>query len=83
MPLTIGHEGHKLAVEIAHMTGETVEDAVVNALRQRLIRVKRSQGKTSAEELMELARRCASHLKQPYRSMEIDDLLYGEDGLPK
>jgi antitoxin VapB len=36
-----------------------------------------------ADRLMEIGKDCAAHLKEPYKSMDVDELLYDENGLPK
>ena len=35
------------------------------------------------ERLLSIGRECAPLFKEPYRSVEHGDLLYGEDGLPQ
>ncbi len=76
-------ETHKLAQELAELTGESMTAAVTAAVRERLIRVKREKSGRLADRLMEIGRDCASHLKEPYKSIDDGDLLYDENGLPK
>jgi antitoxin VapB len=73
-------ETHRLAADLATLTGESMTRAVTVALRERLERVRRSQG-ASAAELLEIGRRCAAHLEAP--PVEHGDLLYDDRGLPK
>jgi antitoxin VapB len=82
MSLNIKNEKtHRQARELARLTGESMTVAVGEAIRERLERVR--VGKADlAERLLEIGRDCAAHLKEPYKSMEIDDL-YDENGLPK
>jgi len=85
MALTIrNEEARRLAEELAALTGETLSAAVTEAVRERLEKVKREQDREGmAERLMEISRRAAPHFKEPWRSMNFDDLLYDEHGLPK
>jgi antitoxin VapB len=74
---------HRMARELARLTGESMTAAVNEAIRERLERVRVRSGRSMAERLMELGKDCASHLKEPYKSMDVDELLYDENGLPK
>lgn len=73
-------EAHRLAQELAAMTGESLTAAVTEAVRERLERVK---SKGMKERLMKIAKECAPRWKEPFRSMDHGDLLYDEKGLPK
>jgi len=73
-------ETHRLAQELAALTGESMTEAVTEALRQRLRWVRRHD---RGQELREIARDCAARMKEPYRSMDYRDLLYDERGLWK
>jgi antitoxin VapB len=84
MSLNIKNEKtHRMARELARLTGESLTAAVNEAVRERLERVRGSSRKSMAERLMEIGKDCASHLKEPYKSMDVDELLYDENGLPK
>jgi antitoxin VapB len=84
MSLSIkNEETHRLAKELAALTGETMTVAVSEAIYERLRRVQIEKGVSLADQLLTIGRHCASHLKEPYRSIDIDDLLYDEWGLPK
>jgi len=74
-------EAHRLAHELAALTGESLTAAVTQALRERLERVRRERGDL-AERLLAIGRDCAARLKEPLRASEIDDL-YDDDGLPR
>lgn len=76
-------ETHRMARELARLTGESMSVAVNEAIRERLERVRGKSAKSMAERLMEIGKDCAAHLKEPYKSMDIDELLYDENGLPK
>jgi antitoxin VapB len=77
-------ETHQLIRELAEITGETQTAAVTNAVKEKLARVRRA-GKPGilSARLRAIGRDCAAHLREPYKSANPDDLLYGEDGLPK
>lgn len=76
-------ETHRMARELARLTGESMSVAVNVAIRERLERVRGKSSKSMADRLMEIGKDCASHLKEPYKSMDVDELLYDENGLPK
>lgn len=75
-------ETHRLAKRLAELTGETMTEAVTQALRDRLERLRRQRTDRSlADELDEIARRCA---RLPVLdSRQPDEILgYDENGLP-
>jgi antitoxin VapB len=76
-------EAHRLARELASLTGESMTAAVTEALRERLERVRRAGSRGLAERLLVIGRDCAGRLKEPYRSAEHGELLYDEGGLPR
>lgn len=76
-------ETHRLVRELAELTGENQTVAVVNAVRERLQRVRRERQSGLAERLIAIGRDCAAHLQEPNRSADHADLLYDEKGLPK
>jgi antitoxin VapB len=76
-------ETHRLAQELARVTGESMTAAVTEAVRERLERVRRDQGVGLADRLLAIGKDCAAHLKEPFRSIEHGDLLYDERGLPR
>lgn len=76
-------DAHRLAAQLAKLTGETMTEAVTNALRDRLERVRGDNGAGLRTRLSRLAKDCAARLKEPYRSADHADLLYDEKGLPK
>jgi antitoxin VapB len=84
MSLNIKNEKtHRLARELARITGESMTSAVEQAIRERLERLRAHSKKGMAERLLEIGRDCAAHLKEPYKSIDIDELLYDEKGMPK
>ncbi len=76
-------ETHRLARELAKLTGETVTEAVTVAVQERLERLRREREGGRAQHLLAIGCDCAAHLREPYRSMEHGDLLYDEHGLPR
>jgi len=76
-------ETHRLARELAKITGESMTLAVNEAIRERLERVRGKSKEDLAERLMKIAKECGPLWKEPYRSIEHGDLLYDEKGLPK
>jgi antitoxin VapB len=76
-------EAHRLARELAELTGETMTAAVTEALRERIERVRLKRGSDLVDRLLAIGKECAAHLKEPYRSVDHADLLYDERGLPR
>jgi len=76
-------EADRLARAIAKTTGETLTAAVVQALRERLIRVRRGRARRRlADELDEIALHCAALPVRDRRSA--DEIVgYDEQGLPR
>jgi len=76
-------ETHRLAQELATLTGENMTAAVTEAIRERLNRVRRARSVSLADRLIIIGKDCAAHLKEPFRSADHGDLLYDERGLPR
>src|SRR5208337_526334 len=76
-------EAHKLAQQLAKCTGENMTEAVTEAVRERLERVRRERAVPLSDRLMEIGKDCAAHLKEPFRSLDHGHLLYDEKGLPQ
>jgi antitoxin VapB len=84
MSLNIKSEkAHRLARELARLTGESMTAAVTQAVRERLDRLSRDEATGLADRLLAIGKDCASRLKEPYRSADHGDLLYDELGLPR
>ena len=75
-------EAERLAEAVARLTGETKTEAVTQALRDRLNRLRRERAQRRlADELDAIALHCARLPVQDSRSA--DDILgYDEHGLP-
>ncbi len=76
-------EAHRLAQELAELTGESMTAAVTEAVRQRLDRVRRERGVGLADRLLTIGKDCAARLKEPFRSADHGDLFYDKRGLPR
>jgi antitoxin VapB len=76
-------ETHRLARELARLTGESMTAAVTEAVRERLDRLRREAAIGLADRLLAIGKDCAARLKEPFRSADHDDLLYDERGLPR
>jgi antitoxin VapB len=83
MAITINHpEADELARELSNYTGETITQAVVTALRERLEREKGKQGRPISlkEELLRIGQECAALPILDNRSSE-EILGYNEIGV--
>lgn len=76
-------EAYRLTKQLSKLTGESLTTAVIEAVRERLDRVRREHGVDLAEQLLLIGRDCAAHLKEPFRTIDHDKMLYDERGLPK
>jgi antitoxin VapB len=76
-------ETYRLVEELAKVTGENMTEAVTQSVRERLDRLRRKKRAPLADRLLRIGKKCASHLKEPYRSVDHGDLLYDEKGLPR
>jgi antitoxin VapB len=76
-------EAHRLARELATLTGESMTVAVTKALRERLDREHGQRNGSLADRLISIGKDCAARLNEPFRSIDHGDLLYDEDGLPR
>lgn len=77
-------ETHRLAKELAELTGETMTGAITVAIRQRLERERRERDLDArVKEIQIIGRRCALLLTDGPSAVEHGDFLYGEDGLPR
>jgi antitoxin VapB len=84
MPLNIrSQETEELANALAKLTGETKTEAVTQALRERIQRVRRARAKRRlADELDEIALHCSTLPLRDCRSA--DEIMgYDENGLPR
>jgi antitoxin VapB len=76
-------ETDRLAREVSELTGESLTQAVRTALAERLVREKRRRGrsdKTLAEELDEIALRCAA--LPDFDTRSADEIIgYDENGM--
>lgn len=79
-----GEEAKRLARQLAELTGESLDEVVTVALRERLARLQvRQRARASVEELLAIGRRCRAQLRAPVDSQDHGEMLYDERGLPK
>lgn len=78
-------EAHKLASEIAKLTGESLTEVVLKALRERSDRIKADKfDQKKFDAIMRIANDFASRMSPEFKNLDIDELLYDpETGLPK
>jgi antitoxin VapB len=84
MPLNIrSEETEELANTLAKLTGETKTEAVTQALRERLQRIRRVRARRRlADELDEIALHCSTLSVRDRRTA--DEIMgYDENGLPR
>lgn len=79
----------ELVHELAAMKGVSLVSAIIIAVQDKIAQEKAhsenaDEGKMSRyDRLMAYAKEFKRRIPQPIHSWEIDDLLYGDDGLPK
>lgn len=84
MSLNVKHpDAHRLARELAALTGETLTEAVTTALRQRLARERAAREGDLAQRLMAIGVDCAARLREPYATGGPAELIHDEAGLPR
>lgn len=85
MPLSIkDREADDLARKLAAETGESITEAVKQALRERLAQARRRRETSGLSgRLLEIGGLCAANMSKPFDSLDHADLLYDERGLPK
>lgn len=77
-------EAHKLATELAELTGESLTDAVTIALRERLqreVETRQDSREQLKKDVLEILARIHAGIKGP--GPDHGDFLYDERGLPK
>ena len=76
-------ETYKLVQQLAKITGKSLTEAVTEAVRERLEKVRGKRKGSLSDRLLRIGKDCAARLKEPYRSIDHDALLYDEKGLPR
>jgi antitoxin VapB len=76
-------EAHRLAQELAELTGQSMTAAVTEALRERVARLRGSRQGSLADRLLAIGRDCAKRLPPEVRAIDHGALLYDERGLPR
>ena len=72
-------EAHRMARELAQLTGESLTEAVTVAIQERLQRIGSPPKMRMSEQLRIIGEECAGRLKDLPDHAE---LLYGPDGMP-
>jgi len=83
LPLSVNHpDADGLAHELAQRTGESIDDAVVEALRERLARTPERRGSAARRgHLLLIGEECAA--LPDYDRRTADEILgYDEHGIP-
>lgn len=77
-------EAHRLASQLAALTGKSMTRAVTEALKEKLEALERERDReTLVKDILDMGKECRARMKEPYLSTDIDELLYDERGLPK
>ena len=77
-------EAHEMAAELAALRGTSLSGAVTDAIRNELEREKRHTARAGlSDELLEIGRRCAAHMRGPISSSDHAAMLYDDQGLPR
>ena len=74
---------HRLVKELASLTGESMTEAVTEAVRERLDRLRRQRGAGLAARLLQIGRNCAPRLKEHAPAGDHGNLLYDDQGFPR
>lgn len=75
-------EADRLAREVSKATGETMTAAIVQALKERLVRLSRAKAAPLAQDLLRIADRCSRLPRLDKRTA--DEIVgYDEHGLPR
>jgi len=83
MALSIKHpEADRLARELATRTGESITEAIIAALRERLQREQRRYRPRLEDEIMAISKRSAALPRRTGRTPE-EIIGYDERGLPR
>jgi antitoxin VapB len=78
------HAAHQMAAELAELRGISLSKAVTDAIRNELEREKQQRAKSGlSDELLEIGRRCAAHMRGPISSSDHAAMLYDDQGLPR
>ena len=75
-------EADRLVGALAKLTGESKTQAVIEALRERLLREQRSRDKRAlSAELLAIGRKCAAYGRRD--ATDDSSFLYNDRGLPR
>jgi antitoxin VapB len=77
-------EVHELAKELAELTGESMTEAVLVALKERLARERNTEERLQERvaALTAIGRDVTERLGPEWRALDVDAWLYDDNGLP-
>lgn len=76
-------EAYRLARELSERTGKSMTATVIDALRERLDRVKKESEAEFIERILAIGRAAAAELTEEERALDYDKMLYNNQGLPR
>lgn len=77
-------EAHRLATELAKATGKSLTQAVTDALRESLMKVRSTVPDPQLlEDLRRISKDCASRMSPEAKAIDHGEYLYDELGMPK
>ncbi|KAB2877273.1 MAG: transcription factor [Pseudorhodoplanes sp.] len=76
-------EAYRLTKELSKLTGESLTTAVTESVRERLDRIRRERNGDLSARLLEIGRDCATHLNEPFHTIDHGEMLYDDRGLPQ
>lgn len=76
-------EAHRLARELAELTGESMTTAVTISIRERRDRMRASREIGLADRLLTIGADTAKRLPPEIREVDHAELLYDDRGLPR
>lgn len=76
-------EAERLIAELAALEGRSKTAVVTEAVREKIVRLRRGRNDDLAERLLEIGRQCAAHLDPETLALDHGEYLYDENGLPK
>jgi hypothetical protein len=83
MALNIKNEEvHRLAAKLAAQRGVSMSELVLELLKEEESRITSAQ-QAKIERMLALARESSKFFDPGFKSTDIDELLYDEDGLPR
>lgn len=76
-------ETDALARRLAAQTGQSLTEAIKDALQRRLLEEESNRQGGLSKRLLDIGRHCSQHIERPFHSSDHGELLYDEKGLPR